>query len=191
MPTPVVVLAVLAVSVVAVAMIDLTRHDVRVLPKWAWGIIILVAFPFGVIAYLVMGRSRPGDGPPGDDSIVTWRIDTSGATDGPAARSGVRPAGPPLIVVTGLSKRYGTAVALDRVDSQITRGGTYGFTSKLSVMLGTRGGPAGPVRGHQAGEALPVAGLGWRWRATLPPSARSEYPAAAGAAMPQCGRPCA
>ena len=80
-----------------------------------------------MIAYLVMGRSRPGDDPPGDDSIVTWRIDTSGATDRPAARSGVRPAGPPLIVVTGLSKRYGTAVALDRVDLQITRGGTYGL----------------------------------------------------------------
>ncbi len=46
MPTPVVVLAVLAVSVVAVAMIDLTRHDTRVLPNWAWGLIILVAFPF-------------------------------------------------------------------------------------------------------------------------------------------------
>ena len=60
MPTPVIVLAGLAVSVVAAAMIDLTRHDVRVLPKWAWGLIILVAFPFGVIAYLVMGRSRPG-----------------------------------------------------------------------------------------------------------------------------------
>ena len=55
MPTPVIVLAVLAVSVVVVAMIDLTRHDVRVLPKWAWGLIILVAFPFGVIAYLVVG----------------------------------------------------------------------------------------------------------------------------------------
>jgi len=51
--------------VVAAAMIDLTRHDVRVLPKWAWGLIILVAFPFGVIAYLVLGRSRPEDDPPG------------------------------------------------------------------------------------------------------------------------------
>ncbi len=58
---------------------------------------------------------------------MPWRIDTSGATDRPAARSGIRPAGPPLIVATGLSKRYGTAVALDRVYLQITRGGTYGL----------------------------------------------------------------
>ena len=53
MPTPVIVLAVLAFSVVAAAIIDLTRHDVRVLPKWAWGLIVLVAFPFGVIPRLV------------------------------------------------------------------------------------------------------------------------------------------
>lgn len=82
MPAPVIALAMLAVSAVAAAMIDLTRHDVRVLPKWAWGLIILVAFPFGVLAYLVMGRSRPGNDPP-DDSIVAWRVDTSGATDVP------------------------------------------------------------------------------------------------------------
>ena len=153
MPTPVIVLAVLAVSVVAVAMLDLTRHDVRVLPKWAWGLIILVAFPFGVIAWLVMGRSRPGADPPGDDSIVAWRVDTSGATDRPAARSGVRPAGPPLIVATGLSKRYGTAIALDRVDLQITRGSTYGLigpngagkTTIISVLAGLRRPTAGTV----------------------------------------------
>ena len=71
MPTPVIVLAVLAVSVVAAAKIDLTRHDVRVLPKWAWGLIILVAFPFGLIAYLVLGRSRPEDDPPGASGECT------------------------------------------------------------------------------------------------------------------------
>ena len=60
MPTPVIVPAVLAASVVAATTIDLTRHDARALPKWAWRLIILVAFPFGVIACLVMGRSRPG-----------------------------------------------------------------------------------------------------------------------------------
>ena len=123
------------------------------LPKWAWGLIILVAFPFGVIAWLVMGRSRPGADPPGDDSIVAWRVDTSGATDRPAARSGVRPAGPPLIVATGLSKRYGTAIALDRVDLQITRGSTYGLigpngagkTTIISVLAGLRRPTAGTV----------------------------------------------
>jgi ABC-2 type transport system ATP-binding protein len=153
MPTPVIVLAGLAASVVAVTLIDLTRHDVRVLPKWAWGLIILVAFPFGVLAYLVMGRSRPGDDPPGDDSIVAWRVDMSGATTRPAARPGVRPAGPPLIVATGLSKWYGTAIALDRVDMQIPRGSTYGLigpngagkTTIISVLAGLRRPTAGTV----------------------------------------------
>ncbi len=118
-----------------------------------WGLIILVAFPFGVLAYLVMGRSRPGDDPPDGDSIVAWRVDTCGATDQPAARSGVRPAGPPLIVATGLSKRYGTAIALDRVDLQITRGSTYGLigpngagkTTIISVLAGLRRPTAGTV----------------------------------------------
>ena len=153
MPTPVIVLAGLAISVVAAAMIDLTRHDVRVLPKWAWGLIILVAFPFGVITWLVMGRSRPGDGPPGDDSIVALQVGTSGAIDRPAARSGVRPAGPPLIVAKGLSKRYGTTMALDRVDLRITLGSTYGLigpngagkTTIISVVAGLRRPTAGTV----------------------------------------------
>ena len=74
-----------------------------------------------------MGRSRPGDDPPGGGFIVARRVDTSGATERPAARSGVPPAGPPVIVATGLSKRYGTAIALDRVDLQVTRGSTYGL----------------------------------------------------------------
>ena len=153
MPTPVIVLAVLAVSVVAAALIDLTRHDVRVLPKWAWGLIILVAFPFGVIAYLVVGRSRPGTIHRATTPIVAWPVDTSGATDPAAARSSVRPAGPPLIAATGLSKRYGTTIALDRVDLQIPRGGTYGLigpngagkTTIISVLAGLRRPTAGTV----------------------------------------------
>ena len=153
MPTPVIVLAMLAVSVVAAAMIDLTRHDVRVLPKWAWGLIILLAFPVGVIAYLVLGRSHSGDDPRGDDAIVAWPVDTSGAPDRPAARSGARPAGPPLIVARGLSKRYGTVTALDRVDLRIPRGRTYGLigpngagkTTIISVLAGLRRPTAGTV----------------------------------------------
>ena len=153
MPTPVLFLAVVAVSVVAAAIIDLTRQDVRLLPKWVWGLIILVAFPFGVIAYLVLGRSLPGDDPPGDDPGVAWRVDTSGATDRPPARSGVRPAGPPLVVATALSKRYGTAAALDRVDLRITRGSTYGLigangagkTTLISLIAGLRRPTAGTI----------------------------------------------
>ena len=153
MPTPVLFLAVVAVSVVAAAVIDLTRQDVRLLPKWVWGLIILAAFPFGVIAYLVLGRSLPGDDPPGDDPGVAWRVDTSGATDRPPARSGVRPAGPPLVVATALSKRYGTAAALDRVDLRITRGSTYGLigangagkTTLISLIAGLRRPTAGTI----------------------------------------------
>ena len=102
--------------------------------------------------------SRHGTEPPGGratatDSIVAWRVDTSGATDRPAARSGVRPAGPPVIVATGLSRWYGTAIALDSIDLQITRGSTYGLigpngagkTTIISVLAGLRRPTAGTV----------------------------------------------
>lgn len=53
--------AVLPVVLVVVAFIafclyDLTRSDVRWLPKWVWALIILLSIPFGGIVYLAIGR---------------------------------------------------------------------------------------------------------------------------------------
>lgn len=55
-PTAVwILLAVVAVAVAAV-LVDLARHDVRHLPKWAWALIVaFVSFPIGAIVYFVIG----------------------------------------------------------------------------------------------------------------------------------------
>lgn len=35
---------------------DLSRSEVRHLPKWAWAIICVISVPLGGIAYLLFGR---------------------------------------------------------------------------------------------------------------------------------------
>lgn len=46
------------------ALVDLTRCDVAYLPKWAWGVGIVLLSVIGVAAYAVFGRIPQGaDGP--------------------------------------------------------------------------------------------------------------------------------
>ena len=35
---------------------DVSRSQVRYLPKWAWVLICLCSIPFGAIVYLIVGR---------------------------------------------------------------------------------------------------------------------------------------
>jgi Phospholipase_D-nuclease N-terminal len=51
-------LIVLGVAFVAYCLIDLARHDVRYLPKWAWALICLASVPVGGIIYLIVGRDH-------------------------------------------------------------------------------------------------------------------------------------
>jgi len=37
-------------------LVDISRHEVRHLPKWGWVVICLVSIPFGGIVYLLVGR---------------------------------------------------------------------------------------------------------------------------------------
>jgi hypothetical protein len=39
---------------------DIRRADVRLLPKWAWALVVTFAIPIGGILYLVGGRSPHG-----------------------------------------------------------------------------------------------------------------------------------
>ena len=50
---------VVAVGFVAYCLVDLSRSDVRYLPKWTWAVICVVSVPLGGIVYLVAGRD-PG-----------------------------------------------------------------------------------------------------------------------------------
>ncbi len=49
-------LILLAVAFVAYCLYDLSRSNVRHLPKWAWAIVCIVSVPLGGIIYLTLGR---------------------------------------------------------------------------------------------------------------------------------------
>jgi hypothetical protein len=38
--------------------VDIARHSVKYLPKWAWAIICLGSIPLGGIVYLIVGRDE-------------------------------------------------------------------------------------------------------------------------------------
>jgi hypothetical protein len=48
--------AVVAVAFVGYCLYDLSRSDVRYLPKWAWAVVCLLSVPVGGIVYLLVGR---------------------------------------------------------------------------------------------------------------------------------------
>jgi uncharacterized integral membrane protein len=48
---------VLLLAFVVYCLVDLARHPVKYLPKWAWAlIIVLFSVPIGGIVYLIVGR---------------------------------------------------------------------------------------------------------------------------------------
>jgi hypothetical protein len=51
---------VVAVAFVAYCWVDISRNDVRYLPKWAWALICLLSVPVGGLAYLLFGRDQGG-----------------------------------------------------------------------------------------------------------------------------------
>ena len=48
----------LMLAFVGYCLVDLARHEVRYLPKWAWAVICLISIPFGALVYLLVGRKR-------------------------------------------------------------------------------------------------------------------------------------
>jgi Phospholipase_D-nuclease N-terminal len=48
----------LMLAFVGYCLVDLARHEVRYLPKWAWAVICLISIPFGSLVYLLVGRKR-------------------------------------------------------------------------------------------------------------------------------------
>jgi hypothetical protein len=60
MPGFLIALVVVAVAIVGAALVDLSRNDVRHLPKWGWALVIVfVSVPIGVILYATVGRVSP------------------------------------------------------------------------------------------------------------------------------------
>ena len=49
-------LIVIAVAFVGYGLYDLSRSQVRHLPKWAWALVCVLSIPVGGIVYLTIGR---------------------------------------------------------------------------------------------------------------------------------------
>lgn len=55
-------LSAIAVVCIGWALVDLVRHDVRHVPKWAWALVIgFFIFPIGVLLYVVLERTPIGE----------------------------------------------------------------------------------------------------------------------------------
>jgi ABC-2 type transport system ATP-binding protein len=145
-PVAVAVLAAVALIGILVTLVDLVRHRVQHLPKWAWALVVVgVSFPVGVLLYWVVGRAPSADGHVPDVPVVA-----RGTV--PTVRPAGRPAGPAVvpedvvIATHGLSKLYGETAALRDVDLVVPRGVTYGLigpngagkTTMLSLLAGLR-----------------------------------------------------
>jgi ABC-2 type transport system ATP-binding protein len=151
-------LAVVAVAVVVWCLVDLSRREVRYLPKWAWALIIVLGnVPVGPIVYLLVGRV-----PEGEETLVQLA---------PAMRSSAPTSAPPVVVPSrttppaatpsaevvirtrSLGKRYGDTDALLDVDLVVPRGCTYGLigpngagkTTLLSILAGLRRPTSGSI----------------------------------------------
>jgi ABC-2 type transport system ATP-binding protein len=156
-------LAVLVTAVVAAALVDLARHDVRHLPRPAWAaIIVLVSFPVGVILYAVLGRV-PGPRSPAaavrEPAVVRTAVLSANLpalvrpTAGAAGAAGAGESGELVISTRDLGKAYRDVVALAEVDLLVPRGATYGLigpngagkTTLLSILAGLRRPTSGTV----------------------------------------------
>jgi ABC-2 type transport system ATP-binding protein len=156
------VLAVVAVALVVGCLVDLTRREVKHLPKWAWALVIVLGnVPLGPLLYLLAGRV-----PPGQERLE--QVLPAGATPRPsvavrAAATATHAAdldvvsSPPdaahVITTHQLTKRYGQTDALVDVDLRVPRGVTYGLigpngagkTTALSILAGLRRPTSGTV----------------------------------------------
>ena len=52
----------LALAFVIYCWVDISRNEVRHLPKWLWAVIVTISVPMGGIVYLWVGRDQAGTG---------------------------------------------------------------------------------------------------------------------------------
>ncbi|HSK24572.1 MAG TPA: ATP-binding cassette domain-containing protein [Egicoccus sp.] len=154
-PTALWVLAAIAIVIDVVVLIDLVRHEVRHLPKWAWALIIVLGnVPLGPILYFVVGRV------PSESATTIGVGAPPPGTGGPAPTVPVHrdagrpdPTAPAVVATHGLGKSFGDTVALADVDLRVPRGSVYGLigpngagkTTMLSIIAGLRRPTAGRV----------------------------------------------
>ncbi len=155
-------LAVAALGLVVWCLVDLARHPVRYLPKWLWAVLCIASIPLGAVLYLLLGRGEapvvasPATEPPDDDGRRGHRQDHDRGRVTAIAAAGRpqvarREPGPPIVVTSGLTKRYGDHLALDDVDLQVPEGSIYGLVGRngagKTTLLGLLAGLRRPTSG--------------------------------------------
>ncbi len=55
-------LVVIALAFVVYCWVDISRNEVRYLPKWLWSVIVVLSIPIGGIVYLMVGRDAGSGG---------------------------------------------------------------------------------------------------------------------------------
>ena len=180
-PLPVLLVLALAVAFDAACLLDLIRARVRNLPKWAWALIILIQFPLGGTAYLVLGRDWTKPAVP--DPVPS----PSAAAPGPAhALPRRRQAGPVVIEVDRLTKRFGSVTAVDDLSFTVRPGTVTGFlgpngagkTTTLRVLLGLNAPTSGTalIGGRRYAELVrPLHQVGSLLDATALPAGRPAW----------------
>ncbi|MBT8226689.1 MAG: ABC transporter ATP-binding protein [Dactylosporangium sp.] len=142
--------ALLLIAVMLLAgLLDIWRGPrPRHLPRAVWTAAVLASFPWGLLAYLFLGRAEARTAEPG----------TAGRAGpgGPVART-LSPPGyavaDPVVRTTGLVREYGRGTGVCGVDLALARRGVYGLvgpngsgkTTLIGLIAGTRRPDAGRV----------------------------------------------
>jgi ABC-2 type transport system ATP-binding protein len=181
LPLPVLLVLALAVAFDAGCLIDLIRARVRHLPKWAWAVIILIQFPVGGTAYLTLGRDWTRPAVP--DPIPPRSADRPSPAGALPRR---RQAGPVVIEVDRLTKRFGSVTAVDDLSFTVRPGMVTGFlgpngagkTTTLRMILGLNAPTSGTalIGGRRYQEFVrPLHQVGSLLDATALPAGRPAW----------------
>jgi ABC-2 type transport system ATP-binding protein len=136
-----VLVLVVAVAFAALCLVDLARAgQVRYLPKWLWAVVICVSVPWGGLAYLIFGKTRPAASMPRKVPVA----EEAGIAASEPLLAGRVPVSPVVIEVDHLTKRFGPVTAVDGLSFTVHPGHVTGFlgpngagkTTTMRVILG-------------------------------------------------------
>jgi ABC-2 type transport system ATP-binding protein len=145
---------VLVAGCVVAGLVDVWRGPApRYLPRIVWTAVVLVSFPWGLLAYLYVGRGTRTVSEP--STVAPATVPSAAGDIGFAVAD-------PVLRTTGLIRRYPSGTGVLGVDLVVPRRGIYGLvgpngsgkTTLLALIAGVRRPDAGRIE-----RAFPVASL--------------------------------